>query len=238
MLENHAFKLVKFRSCWDYDTRLHGNSGAPGRQTLRGSDIYNVYIPQVHTWIRHSNLINIQSSRYLNQHDYLQAVRYQSRLQQHSPAPNMPVQLLLQTDTLYILFICFTTRMNPSTQSAQPWTSLIFVGITTVYSSTWGRNTHWWVFFHLLKMVDIALPAGRHCWNWRIWFGGVQLKNNTGKEGIRPWSVLSRSFSSLSVYWTQLLWALGMIPWLALVYSTLQSSPRCSTDVGQWNGWR
>jgi len=29
----------------------------------------------------------------------------------------------------------------------------------------------------------------------------------------------------------------GMIPWLALVYSTLRSSPRCSTDVRQWNGW-
>ena len=35
-----------------------------------------------------------------------------------------------------------------------------------------------------------------------------------------------------------MLWALGMIPWLALVYSTLQSSPRCSTEVRLWNGWR
>ena len=29
-----------------------------------------------------------------------------------------------------------------------------------------------------------------------------------------------------------------MIPWLASLYSTLQSSPRYSTDVGQWNGWQ
>jgi len=127
--------------------------------------------------------------------------------------------------TICILFVCLTTRMNPLTQSSPPWRSCNFVEITTVYSWAWGRNTHGWVFLHLLENVDIALPAGRCSWNWRIWFCGVQLKYNTGKEGIRPWKVLSRSLPSLCVYWTQMWWASGMIPWLALVYSTLQSSP-------------
>ena len=138
--------------------------------------------------------------------------------------------------TICILFVCLTTQMNPSTQSAQPWRSLNLVGITTAYSWTWERNTHCWVFLHLFDKVDIDFPAGRHTWNWRIWFGGVQLMYNTGKEGIRLCKVLSRSFYSRWVYWTQMLWASGMIPWLTLVYSTLQSSPRCSTEVGLWNG--
>jgi len=141
------------------------------------------------------------------------------------------------TGTICILFVCLTTQMNPSIQSAQPWKSLNFVGITTAYSWAWGCNTHCWVLLHLLEKANIAFPAGRRSWNRRIWFGGVQLKNNTGKDGIRPWKVLLRSFSSLCVYWTQMLWASGMIPWLALGFSTLQSSPRRSTEVGLWNGW-
>jgi len=36
MLYNHAFKLVYFRSCWDYDTGLQHNSSAPGAR-LSGS---------------------------------------------------------------------------------------------------------------------------------------------------------------------------------------------------------
>jgi len=139
------------------------------------------------------------------------------------------------TGTICILSVCLTTRMNPSTQSAQPYGSLYFVGITTAYSQAWGCNIHCWVFLHLLEKFDIVFPAGRCIWNCRIWFGGVQLKYNTGKEGILPWKVLSRS---LSTYWIQMIWDPGMIPWLASLYSTLQSSPRCSTDVGQWNGWR
>ena len=70
--------------------------------------------------------------------------------------------------TICILFVCLTTRMNPSTESAQPWRSLYFVGITTTYSWALGRNTHCWVILHLLEMVDIAFPAGRRSWNWRI----------------------------------------------------------------------
>jgi len=101
--------------------------------------------------------------------------------------------------------------MNPSTQSAQPWRSLNFVGITAAYSWAWGHNTHCWVLLHLLENIDIALPAGRRSWHWMIWYGGVQLKYNTGKDGIRPWKVLSRSSSSLCVYWTQLLSASRMI---------------------------
>jgi hypothetical protein len=42
---------------------------------------------------------------------------------------------------------------------------------------------------------------------------------------------------SLWMYWTEMLWNSGMISLLASVYSTLQFSPRHSTDVGQWNGW-
>ena len=138
------------------------------------------------------------------------------------------------TGTICILFVCLTTRMNPTTQSAQPWRSLYFVGITNAFSWTWGRNTHCWVFLHLFEMVDIAFPACRRSWNWRIWFGGVQLKYNTGMEGTRPWKVLSRSFSWLCIYWTKMLWASGIIPWFALVYSILPSSPRRSTEVGLW----
>jgi len=145
---------------------------------------------------------------------------------------------IASTGTIYIWFVCLTTRMKPSTQSAKPWRSLYFVGITTAYSAAWGRNTNRWVVWHLLEKVDNAFPAGRRSWNWRIWFGGVQLKYNAAKKGILPWKVLSWSFSSLCVYLTQMLWASGMIPWLALVYSTLQSSPRRSTEVGLWNGWR
>jgi len=140
--------------------------------------------------------------------------------------------------SICILFVCLTTPMSWSTQSAQPWRSLNFVAITTAYSWGWGHSTHRWVCLHLLEKVDFDLPAGRPSWIWRILFGGVQIKYNTGKEAIRPWKVLSRSFSSLCIYWTQMLWASGMIPWLALVFSTLQSSPRRSTDVGLWNSWR
>jgi len=46
-------------------------------------------------WFRHCNF-NTQSSRYLNLHDYLQAIRYQFYLMQHySVAPDVQVQQLL-----------------------------------------------------------------------------------------------------------------------------------------------
>ena len=156
---------------------------------------------------------------------------------QHSPAPNAPFQLLLQWVQYASYSDSFTTRINPSTQSGQPCNCWYIVGITTVYPWAWGRNTPHWVLLHLLEKVDKAFLAGKRSWNWKIWFGGVQLKYNTGKEGIHPWKVLSRSFSSLCVYWTLLLWASSMIPWLALVYSTLPSSLRRSTEVGLWNDW-
>jgi hypothetical protein len=128
-----------------------------------------------------------------------------------------------------------TTQMNSSTQSAQPWRSLYFAGITTAYFWGWGHNIHCGVFLHLLGKVDIDFPVGRHSWNWRNWFGGVQLKHNKGKDRTQPWKVLSRT---LSVYWTQMLWNSCMIPWLASVYSAWELFPRRSTDVEQWNGWR
>jgi len=46
-------------------------------------------------WFRHCNF-NTQSSRYLNPHDYLEAIRYRFYLMQHySLAPNVQVQQLL-----------------------------------------------------------------------------------------------------------------------------------------------
>jgi hypothetical protein len=91
---------------------------------------------------------------------------------------------------------------------------------------------------HLWEEVNIALPACRNFWNWRIWFCGVQLKYNKGTEPIRFCKISWRSFSSVCVYWTLMLQASWMIPWLALVYYTWQCCPRWSTEVGQWNDWR
>jgi len=141
------------------------------------------------------------------------------------------------TGSICIIFVCWTPRMNPSTQSAQSRRSMYFVGITTAYYSAWRLTTQWWVFLHLFEPVNNASLLGRCSWNHTIWFSGVYQRYNTGKEGICPWKVLLRSFSSLCLYWTQILWASCMIPWLALVYSTLQYSPRCSTDISLWNGW-
>ena len=122
------------------------------------------------------------------------------------------------TGTICIILVCLTTRMNQSIQSAQPCRSLYFVDTTTAYFWTWGCTIHCWVFLHQLEKIDIVFPAARCTWNWRIWFSGVQQEYNTGREGTRSWKVLSRS---LSVYWTQMSWESVMIPWLALVYSTL-----------------
>jgi len=141
------------------------------------------------------------------------------------------------TVTICISVVRLTARIIPLKQSAEPWTSLYFVGISTVYSWAWGHNTYCWVFLHLIEKVDNDFLAGGRVWHWKIWCSRVQLKYITGKEWIGPWKVLSRSFSSLCIYWTQMLFASGMIPWLALEYSTLQSSSRCSTEVGLWNGW-
>jgi len=126
----------------------------------------------------------------------------------------------------------------PSTQSAQQCWSLYFVGLTTSYSWAWGCNIHCWVFLHILEMVDIIIQVGRCSCNWTIWLSGVQLKCHIGKEATWPWKVLLRSFSPLSVYWILMVWNSVMIPLLALVYSILQSSPKCSTDIAQWNGWQ
>jgi len=148
-----------------------------------------------------------------------------------------PGPTIASTGTICIVFVCLTTQMHPSIQSAQPWRCLNFVRITTAYSWAWGHNTPRWVIRQRLEKVDNAFLAGRYSCNLSIWFSGVHLKYNTSQGGIPPRKVLSRSFSSLCEYWTQMLWASGMIPWLALVCSTLQSSPRRSTEVGLWNGW-
>jgi len=38
MLHNHALKLVKFQSYWDYDTHLQGDSSVPENHTPWESD--------------------------------------------------------------------------------------------------------------------------------------------------------------------------------------------------------
>jgi len=124
---------------------------------------------------------------------------------------------------------------EPINTISQPCRLLYFDWITTAYSWGWGHYFHWWDFLQCWEKVAIMFPAGSRSWHWSVWLGGVQLKYTEGQEGTRPWKVLSRS---LSVYWTQMLWDSGMIPWFALVYSTWQSGPRRSTDVRQWNGWR
>jgi hypothetical protein len=43
---------------------------------------------------------------------------------------------------------------------------------------------------------------------------------------------------SLSLHWIQMPWDSGILPWLTLVNSTVQSCPRWSTGVGWWNGWQ
>jgi len=139
--------------------------------------------------------------------------------------------------TICILLICLTTQMNLSIHSARPSRSLRFIGITTTDFLPWEHNTHCWVFLHRLEKVNIAFLASRHFRHWSIWFNGVQLKYNIGTKGICPWKVLLRLFSSLCIYWTQMLWASGKIPWLAFIYSTLQSSPKCSPEVGLLNRW-
>jgi len=147
-------------------------------------------------------------------------------------------QTIAQTDTMCLILVFLTIRMNSSTQSPQPWRCMYFVGINITHSWPWGHNTHCWVFFNLVEKVNNGFPAGRSSWIRRTWFCEVQLKYTRGIDGVHPCQVLSRSFSSLCIYWTQMLWAWGMIPWLALVYCTLQSSSRSSTHVGLWHDWR
>jgi len=59
--------------------------------------------------------------------------------------------------------------------------------------------------------------------------------------GALPGSVANTTqkllLHSPSIYCTQMWWVSGMISWLALVFSTLQAYPRCSTEVDQWNSW-
>ena len=140
---------------------------------------------------------------------------------------------IAQTGTIWILFVCLTTQINPSTVSAQPWRSLCSVEITNVYSQSCGHNIDCWVLLQLFEKVNIIVPAGKCSWNWTIQFGRVQQKYNIGTKVTLPWKVLSRSHS---VCCTQMLSDWGIIPRLALVYSTLQSSPKCSTDIWQWKG--
>jgi hypothetical protein len=51
---------------------------------------------QLHTQIKHSNLTNIQYSRYQNGHEYLQAVCYRCHPMQDPFARHLPVQQLLR----------------------------------------------------------------------------------------------------------------------------------------------
>ena len=139
--------------------------------------------------------------------------------------------------TICLWLSCLTIWMNLSIQSAQPCGSLYDVEVMTTYSGAWGCNTHSWVMLHLGEKVGIVFPESRCCWNWKIWFGGVWQKYETGKVGICPRKELLRSFSWFSTYWMPMIWDSGIIPWLAFGYCNLQSCPRHSIKVGVWNGW-
>jgi len=52
---------------------------------------------------------NIQSSRYLNPHDYFQGIQYQFYRMQHSVAPYLPVQQLLWQ----VPFACYQSVWQP-----------------------------------------------------------------------------------------------------------------------------
>jgi len=114
------------------------------------------------------------------------------------------------TGTICILSVCLTTQMNPSTQLAQPWGLLYFVGITTAYSWASGSNIHSSVFLHLREKVAIVFPAGRRSLNRMIEFGGVQLMYNTGKEGTSPWKVYRGHFPYIGPRFYKIqAWSLG-----------------------------
>jgi len=110
-----------------------------------------------------------------------------------------------------------------------------------IFLHCWNHHcifANWIMSYPLLRLLarfskgQYRCPVGRRFWNSRICFGRVQLKNNTGKQRTLPLKVLSRL---LSIYWTQMLWNLGVIPLLAVLYSRVQSSPRRSIDIEQWN---
>jgi len=78
-----------------YASNLEAYSPGYGLIMFMSNCTIQLIIFILHTLIRTLQL-NMQSSRYLNPHDWLQAIRYQFNLMQHSLAPNVPVQQSLQ----------------------------------------------------------------------------------------------------------------------------------------------
>jgi hypothetical protein len=129
-----------------------------------------------------------------------------------------------------IISLCLTTRINPSTQSAEICGSMYCVGIAAAYSWIWRCNIHCYVFVNLWEMVNIGILAGISSRNWRIWSRWVQLKYNAGKEQTRPRKVFLRS---RCVYWTHMLWDSVTIHSLASVDIRLQIQ---SQTLNWWSG--
>jgi len=78
-------------------------------------------------WFRHCNF-NTQSSRYLNPHDYIQAIRYWFYLMQHySLAPNVQLQQLrqqVQYASYHSVWQPGWTRQHNQPNHADLWTLL------------------------------------------------------------------------------------------------------------------
>jgi len=133
-----------------------------------------------------------------------------------------------------ITLVSSTIQMNTSIHSVTPCRILYIVEITILFSWAWDSNINGWVFLQCWEKDDVIFPASRHSSIWIIEFCVVLLKYNTNREGSHPWKDVSWSFSSLCVYSTSMLWYLGTTPWLALVYSLLQLSPRSRIPVELW----
>jgi len=87
-------------------------------------------------------------------------------------------------DTRCISLVCFTTRIQLSTQWAKQWDLLFSMGIPTAYTCAWGYNIHYCIFLHLVEKVNIILLAGSQSSNWRISISGVQQRDRTAKKEL------------------------------------------------------
>jgi len=136
-----------------------------------------------------------------------------------------------------ILLVSLTTWVNLTMKSTTPFTSAYFVAFMPVYSWAWECNNYGLCFLCLIEKINITFPAGSHSWNWTIGFGIIPLLSGSTTGGDHCWKELSRTFSPgcLNVSW--MLWDSDIINRFGLVYSILQSSYRCSTEVGLQNGW-
>jgi len=172
---------------------------------------------------------------YRNPHFYLRSICYRSYLVRHSLARNVPVQQLLW-QVLYA-------------SSHSVWQ----LGWTRQYNQT--NHADLWTLLesplHILELEDVISIVESSCTILKrpIMFfvqagnpeiggsGSAESTESTIQEIIELG--LGRCYQGYFPYiQTQMLCDSGIIPWFVSLYCTLQSIPRRSTDVGQWNGWR